>query len=58
MVEQEQVVKPTAVDVASSNSSAALVEKRKWYRTTLFNAFVIGGVGKQIAFIVVSVACS
>lgn len=27
------------------NQSSEPVEKKHWYRTTLFNAFVIGGVG-------------
>jgi hypothetical protein len=30
---------------ASSDEAPIQHEKRVWYRTTLFNAFVIGGVG-------------
>ncbi|KAF2137794.1 uncharacterized protein K452DRAFT_235315 [Aplosporella prunicola CBS 121167] len=34
-----------AVRPASEDSPAATPARRTWYRTTLFNAFVIGGVG-------------
>lgn len=30
---------------ANNNEHEGQLEKRRWYRTTLFNAFVIGGVG-------------
>lgn len=35
-------LKPTLV---SSNDGSIRGTKRIWYRTTLFNAFIIGGVG-------------
>ncbi|PSN69574.1 MFS general substrate transporter [Corynespora cassiicola Philippines] len=38
-------VKAASVDEASLPTSVAQPVEHKWYRTTLFNAFVIGGVG-------------
>lgn len=35
-------LKPTS---GSSDDGSIQVTKRIWYRTTLFNAFIIGGVG-------------
>lgn len=36
----------TPKSLSSGNGSAQLPpQKRTWYRTTLFNAFVVGGVG-------------
>ena len=44
LVPEEQVLKSQTKDVLPSTEPAPRVH-RTWYRTTLFNAFVIGMVG-------------
>ncbi|ODM15444.1 hypothetical protein SI65_09047 [Aspergillus cristatus] len=39
------MTKDTPVSVSSDNASTQPTPKRTWYHTTLFNAFIIGGVG-------------
>lgn len=41
----EEVPREIAMSSSSALESQYEGEKRVWYRTTLFNAFVIGGVG-------------
>ena len=38
-------ITPVSVSSDTDNASTQLTPKRTWYHTTLFNAFIIGGVG-------------